>query len=66
MEEFIMKLRTHSNQQLPIANYSHAISEAVSWLGERYLLALPVKAHHPRVPPPQFLMAGQPSHPSST
>lgn len=52
-----MKVAVENNHQLPIANYSHAIGEAVSWLGEHYLLALPVKAHRPRLPPPEFLMA---------
>lgn len=27
---------------LPVANYSPAISQAVEWLGDRYLLANPV------------------------
>jgi hypothetical protein len=29
---------------LPVANYSSAISRAVEWLGDRYLLAKPIKA----------------------
>jgi hypothetical protein len=33
-------------QSLPVANYSSAIARAVEWLGDRYLLARPVKALH--------------------
>jgi hypothetical protein len=29
---------------LPVANYSSAIAKAVEWLGDRYLLAKPIKA----------------------
>jgi hypothetical protein len=29
---------------LPVANYSTAIARAVEWLGDRYLLATPIKA----------------------
>jgi hypothetical protein len=28
---------------LPVANYSSAIAKAVEWLGDRYLLAKPIK-----------------------
>jgi hypothetical protein len=34
---------------LPMANYSSAIARAVEWLGDRYLLAKPVKAAPSRV-----------------
>jgi hypothetical protein len=33
----------------PMANYSSAIVRAVEWLGDRYLLAKPVKAAPSRV-----------------
>jgi hypothetical protein len=29
---------------LPVANYSSAIARAVDWLGDRYLLAIPINA----------------------
>jgi hypothetical protein len=29
---------------LPVANYTSAIAKAVEWLGDRYLLAKPIKA----------------------
>ncbi|MGH8144307.1 MAG: hypothetical protein ACREU2_17570 [Steroidobacteraceae bacterium] len=32
----------HETPALPVANYSSAISQAVEWLGDRYLLATPV------------------------
>jgi hypothetical protein len=37
-------------QSLPVANYSSAIARAVEWLGDRYLLARPVKASHREAP----------------
>jgi hypothetical protein len=36
---------------LPVSNYSSAIARAVAWLGDRYLLAKPVKS---TLPPRQF------------
>ena len=33
---------------LPAANYSSAIARAVSWLGDRYLLARPINASRNR------------------
>jgi hypothetical protein len=32
-----------SLQSLPVANYVEAIARAVEWLGDRYLLAKPIK-----------------------
>jgi hypothetical protein len=36
--------QNHSPKPLPRANYGSAIARAVEWLGDRYLLAQPVKA----------------------
>jgi hypothetical protein len=35
----IMKIRNQANSRLPVEDYSRAIRDAVSWLGDRYLLA---------------------------
>jgi hypothetical protein len=40
-----MKLMTQDRPQLPVEDYSVARRNALSWLGKRYLLAEPVKAH---------------------
>jgi len=40
-----MKLMTQDRPRLPVEDYSVALRNAVSWLGKRYLLAEPVKAH---------------------
>ena len=40
-----MKLMTQDPPRLPVQDYSAALRNAVSWLGKRYLLAEPVKAH---------------------
>ena len=37
-----MKLMTQEPARLPVDDYSAALRNAVSWLGERYLLAVPV------------------------
>jgi hypothetical protein len=37
-------IRNHRLKSLPIANYSSAIATALEWLGDRYLLAKPIKA----------------------
>ena len=34
----------HQMPALPVANYTSAIAKAVEWLGDRYLLAKPIKA----------------------
>jgi hypothetical protein len=34
----------HHMTSLPVANYSAAIAKAVEWLGDRYLLAKPIKS----------------------
>jgi hypothetical protein len=36
--------QNHSPKPPPMANYSSAIARAVEWLGDRYLLAQPIKA----------------------
>jgi len=35
----IMKIRNQAHSRLPVEDYSRAIRDAVSWLGDRYLLA---------------------------
>ena len=37
-----MKLRNQTRPRLPVEDYSHAVRNAVSWLGDRYLLAAPI------------------------
>jgi len=39
-----MKKRNRPLKSLPVANYESAIARAVKWLGERYLLAKPIKS----------------------
>jgi hypothetical protein len=39
----------HMPQSLPVVNYGSAIARAVEWLGDRYLLAKPVKSTQSRV-----------------
>ena len=38
-----MKLINQSRARLPVEDYSLALRKAVQWLGERYVLAVPVK-----------------------
>jgi len=38
--------RTYPPQSLPVANYGSALARAVEWLGDRYLLAKPIKSAH--------------------
>jgi hypothetical protein len=40
-----MKLKNQTRPRLPVQDYSHAIRNAVSWLGDRYLLAVPIDGH---------------------
>ena len=37
-----MKLVTKESSRLPVDDYTTALRNAVSWLGDRYLLAVPV------------------------
>jgi hypothetical protein len=36
--------RNHRITSLPLANYSSALAKTVEWLGDRYLLAIPIKS----------------------
>ena len=36
-------MKRSNNAKLPLHDYRHALANAVSWLGERYLLAEPVQ-----------------------
>ncbi|HEY7638766.1 MAG TPA: hypothetical protein VH814_03495 [Steroidobacteraceae bacterium] len=42
-----MKPRNDHPQQLPVHDYGTALQSAVSWLGDRYLLAAPIEARRP-------------------
>lgn len=42
-----MKLINESRPRLPLEDYSIALRKAINWLGERYVLAVPVKPHTP-------------------
>jgi hypothetical protein len=46
----------HHIPSLPVANYSSAIAKAVEWLGDRYLLAKPIKAATSVEPQPSVHM----------
>jgi hypothetical protein len=37
---------SHPLKSLPAANYGSALAKAVEWLGDRYLLAIPIKSAH--------------------
>jgi hypothetical protein len=50
-----MKLMTQEPSRLPVDDYSAALRKAVSWLGERYLLAVPVT----RQATPRYFPQGQ-------
>jgi hypothetical protein len=45
-----MKLMTQEPSRLPVDDYSAALRKAVSWLGERYLLAVPVTRNEQATP----------------
>jgi hypothetical protein len=45
-----MKLMTQDPPRLPVDDYSAALRNAVSWLGERYLLAVPVTRSEQAMP----------------
>jgi hypothetical protein len=45
-----MKLMTQEPSRLPVDDYSAALRKAVSWLGERYLLAAPVTRREQATP----------------
>ncbi len=39
-----MKVINQSRSSFPVEDYSVAVRKAIQWLGERYLLAVPVKS----------------------
>lgn len=43
-ETATMKHASESNDSIPVQDYSRAIHQAVDWLGDRYLLAVPARA----------------------
>jgi hypothetical protein len=56
-------VKTSKNPQLPTHDYRQALKNAVSWLGERYLLAEPVRKRREELKPyfaetPRWLPAG--------
>jgi hypothetical protein len=55
-----MKLMTKESSRLPVDDYSAALRNAVSWLGERYLLAVPVTRSGQ--PTPRYLPQGRGSY----
>jgi hypothetical protein len=52
-----VKYQTRSDLKLALQDYSQALGEAVTWLGERYVLASPQKPHRRHHLPPDFLHA---------
>lgn len=44
-ENVTMKRTSGLPESLPVEDYSRAIRQAVAWLGDRYLLALPIRPH---------------------
>lgn len=42
-----MRRPNEMHPQLPVHDYGTALQSAVSWLGDRYLLAAPVTARRP-------------------
>jgi hypothetical protein len=52
--EMTMKFMTQHRPRLPVEDYSVPLRNAVSWLGKRYLLAEPVKAHPVDHRPPRY------------
>jgi hypothetical protein len=52
-----MKLVTKESSRLPVDDYTTALRNAVSWLGDRYLLAVPVtRSEHAA---PRYLPQGR-------
>jgi hypothetical protein len=43
--------RNHPRKSLPVADYSSALAKAVEWLGDRYVLAIPMKSPRNHVSP---------------
>ena len=44
VEDDAMKATRDSQPPFPVRDYSSAVQRAVSWLGDRYLLAAPIHA----------------------
>ena len=55
-----MKLMLQELPRLPVDDYSAALRNAVSWLGERYLLAVPVTRSEQATP--RYLPQGREGH----
>lgn len=45
-----MKLDTQTPPRLPVEDYQQALRSAVSWLGDRHLLATPIRRRHAAAP----------------
>jgi hypothetical protein len=55
-----MKLPNQIPPRLPVEDYSRAIDGAVSWLGDRYLLASPINVRSQGHSPWHFFAEGRP------
>lgn len=55
-----MKLSSQFRPRLPVEDYSRAIEGAVSWLGDRYLLATPINMRWHSHSPWRFFVEGRP------
>ena len=55
-----MKLSNQTRPQFPVEDYSRAIHSAVSWLGDRYLLAAPINVRPHSHLPGRFFAEGRP------
>jgi hypothetical protein len=62
MPETAMKLPL-SDPPFPVHDYRDALHNAVSWLGDRHLLAVPITARPRNHPLPVFLMRPESSLP---
>ena len=45
LEDAPVKSPRDNQPPFPVRDYSSAVQNAVSWLGDRYLLATPISAH---------------------
>ena len=55
-----MKLISDNRPTLPVEDYSVALRNAIQWLAERYLLAVPVKARVPQEKGRRYFLDRQP------
>jgi len=53
-----MKLKVQTSPRLPVEDYDRAIHAAVSWLGDRYLLAGAVSRRAPRPAASRYFSEG--------